>query len=174
MKIVATTERLVLRYAESGNAGFMFRLMNDPGWLANIGDRGIRTEEDARAYLMGYRAGYALNGWGMYIVTERESGTAVGVCGLLKRPWMDDVEIGFAVLPAFRGAGYAFEAARAAMDLGIGGYGMTRIAATVLPTNAVSLRVLEKLGLRPIGNVTSPDTGVELLHYEWESDSALA
>lgn len=169
MKIVATTERLVLRHAEAGDAAFMFRLMNDPGWLANIGDRGIRTEEDARAYLMGYRAGYALNGWGMYVVADRESGTAIGVCGLLKRPWMDDVEVGFALLPEVRGAGYAFEAARAAMDLGIGKYGMTRLAATVLPTNAVSLRVLEKLGLRPVGRVTPPDSGVELLLYAWSA-----
>ncbi len=165
--IVATTQRLVLRHAEAEDAAFMFRLMNDPGWLANIGDRGIRTEEDARAYLMRYRAGYEVNGWGMYVVAERVSGTAVGVCGLLKRPWMEDVEIGFALLPEYRGVGYASEAARATCDFGIAEYGLTRIAATVLPTNAISLRVLDKLGLRTVGNVTSPDTGVELLHYGW-------
>lgn len=147
--IIAETERLTLRRLTVDDAEFVFALLNEPSWLRFIGDKGVRTLEDARAYIEnGPLAMYQRFGFGLYVTERRTDGVSMGMCGLIKRDGLDDVDIGFAFLPAYWGRGYAFEAAAAVMDYGRNVIGLTRIVAITAPDNESSARLLEKLGLR--------------------------
>lgn len=163
---VLETERLILRHLEAADAPFILELVNDPGWLRYIGDRGIRTEDAARDYITdGPRAMYAQLGFGLYAVESRASGATIGLCGLIKRDWLEDVDIGFAFLPAYRGLGYAHEAAAATLAHARAELGLTRIVAIVSPDNAGSVRLLERLGLRSERMVTPPGAGTPVCLY---------
>jgi RimJ/RimL family protein N-acetyltransferase len=157
--IVLQTERLRLRHMTPGDAEFMLGLLNDPGWHRYIGDRGIRTVDGAREHLLkGPIAMVARLGFGFYLVERKEDGLPIGLCGLAKRDFLADVDIGYAFLPQYGGQGYAFEAAQGvlahARDLGL-----KRLVATVVPDNAASIRLLQKLGLRFECAIAAPDTG---------------
>ncbi len=129
------------------DADFIVALLNDPAFIRFIGDRGIRTADDARAYVEhGPAAMYERHGVGLLVVELRESGAAIGICGLLQRDTLADVDLGFAFLPAFRGMGFAREAAQATIDDATHRLGIHRIAAIVNPDNAISLRMLHDLG----------------------------
>ncbi len=146
MKILAT-DRLLLRQLTREDAEFIFALMNDPSWLRFIGDRGVRTLEDARQYILnGPSASYEQHGFGLYLTELKESSTAIGICGLLKRPTLADVDLGFAFLPKYWGKGYALEAAEATLALGKNTFGLWRVVAITSPENERSIKVLEKLG----------------------------
>lgn len=147
--IVLETARLTLRELTLGDAGFILGLLNEPSFLRFIGDKGVRNLDDASEYLrQGPIASYRQFGFGLFLVQLRESGTAIGMCGLLKRPNLDDVDVGFAFLPGFWSRGYAFESASAVVAYGKGVFGLQRIVGLVRPDNQGSIRVLEKLGLR--------------------------
>jgi len=146
---VLETKRLVLRWLTAEDAAFMLELVTDPTWIEYIGDRGLKTVEDARAYVMEkYVAAYERDGFGFYCVALKDSGTPVGICGLIKREGLEDVDIGFAFLPRHAGFGYATESAAAALAHGRDVLGIDRIVAITLPRNVRSIRVLEKIGLR--------------------------
>lgn len=147
MKILET-ERLLLREITEGDAEFILELLNEPGWIQNIGDRGVRTIEDARAYIVEKLvAGYERNGFGLYLVELKETGASAGMCGLVKRDSLEDVDIGFAFLERFWSKGYAFESASAIMDYAQTQVGLKRIVAIVSPDNRGSIKVLEKIGM---------------------------
>lgn len=163
---IAVTERLLLRELTMDDAPFIFQLLNDPDWVRFIGDRGVRTHEDAQGYLTrGPIAMYARHGFGLWIVVRRDDGTPLGMAGLIKRDSLPDVDIGFAFLPAYRGAGYARESAEAVMALAWSRYGLTRVVAIASPENARSLRLLEKLGLRFEGTAPGSTDGDPLVLY---------
>ncbi|HET9679903.1 MAG TPA: GNAT family N-acetyltransferase [Gammaproteobacteria bacterium] len=146
---VINTERLVLRHLCEEDAAFILELVNDSDWLRYIGDRGVKTLNDARGYILnGPMTMYKQFGFGLYRVELRDSGMPIGLCGLLKRDSLEDADIGFAFLPQYRGCGYAFEAAAATLEYGTHTLGLARIVAIVSPENTVSIRLLEKLGLR--------------------------
>lgn len=147
---VLETERLVLRRLTVDDAPFMLRLVNEPSWLRFIGDRGVRTLDDARRYLLeGPIAMYERLGFGLYATTLRKDDAApIGICGLVKRDGLDDVDIGFALLPEFWGKGYAREAAAAVMDYAREVVGLRRVVAITSLDNESSARLLEKIGLR--------------------------
>lgn len=146
---VLDTERLVLRRLSDADAGFILELLNEPDFIRFIGDRGIRTMDDARAYIAdGPVASYLQNGYGLYRVELKESGEPIGICGLLNRDELEDVDIGFAFLGAFRSSGYGTEAAAAVKDHARDVLGLTRLAAITQRDNPASIRVLEKIGLR--------------------------
>lgn len=152
-----TTARLVLRPATLADAAFIQELMNDPGYLARIGDRGIRTPADARAYLgtaLIYR--YGPDGLGFNVVERLEDGVPVGICGLVKRDGLDDVDLGYAMLSREAGRGHATEAAAATLGHARRGLGLGRVVAVTTPGNAGSRRVLEKIGMRLEGTVRLP------------------
>ena len=141
------TPRLLLRELTAGDAPFILTLLNDPAWIRFIGDRGVRTIEDAVAYIdRGPRASYALNGFGLCIVTLADGATPIGICGLIKRDSLPVPDLGFAFLPAYRSQGYAFEAASAVRDFGRDGLRLSSLLAIVHPANGPSIRLLEKLG----------------------------
>lgn len=147
--IVLETKRLVLRRMSVADAEFIFALVNEPAFIRNIGDKGVRSLDDARAYILnGPMSSYAKHGYGLYRVDLKENSEPIGICGLLKRDTLDDVDIGFALLEKFRGRGFATESAEAVMEYGRGALGLERIVAITSPDNDASIRVLGKIGLR--------------------------
>ena len=141
------TERLKLRPFSVDDAPFVFTLYNDPDFLRYIGDRGVHSLEDARAYIKaGPLASYERNGFGLYVVERKAGGGAIGVCGLLKRDMLEAPDLGFAFLAAHRSRGYAPEAGAAVLAFARRALGLTRILAITSPDNAASMAVLRKLG----------------------------
>jgi RimJ/RimL family protein N-acetyltransferase len=131
------------------DAEFILGLLNEPSWLQFIGDKGVRTLEDARAYILkGPVDMYSRLGFGLYLVELKKSVLPIGMCGLIKRDILEDVDIGFAFLPAYWGKGYAYEAAAAVMAYGEKVLGLDRIVAITSLDNDRSAKLLEKLGLR--------------------------
>lgn len=142
-----TTERLRLRELTVDDAPFMLTLLNEPSFIQNIGDRGVRSIPDAAAYIeRGPRASYARYGFGLWLVTLTAGGTPIGICGILKRDALPEPDIGFAFLPAYWSSGYAYEAASAVRTLARETFNLPRLLAIVSPGNARSIRLLERLG----------------------------
>ncbi len=165
---VLETERLSLREMSTGDAALILRLLNEPSFLRNVGDKGVRTEEDARRYILdGPVASYAEHGFGMYLVERKDDGAKVGMCGLIKREELPDVDVGFALLPEFWSAGYASEAAAAVIVHGRDVLGLKRLLAITSRDNAASIRVLEKLGFTLEGLVKLSNDGEELNLFAW-------
>ena len=145
---VVETDRLVLRRLTAADAPFLVRLLNDPAFLRYIGDRGVRTVADAEAYVRdGPVRSYADHGFGLYLVELKGGRVPVGLCGLLKREGLDDVDVGYALLPEYGARGYAVEAARATLDYARDVLGLGRVVALVTPGNTASTRLLAKLGM---------------------------
>ncbi len=144
------TERLILRpFAPERDAEFLLEVLNDPGFIANVADRGVRTPAQALDYMREkFLPGYERYGVGYCVVELKTSGRPVGTCGLVKRDTMEDFDIGYSTLERFSGNGYAFEAAAALMDYGRTALGLQRIIGMTSLTNAKSAHLLEKLGLR--------------------------
>ena len=146
---VLETDRLNLRRLSPDDAEFILELLNDPSFLRFIGDKGVRTLDDARNYILnGPVDMYNRLGFGLYLTELKKSGAPIGICGLIKRDGLEDVDIGFAFLPKFRARGYAYESAAAVMDYGKHVLGLKRIVAITSPDNYASGGLLEKLGLR--------------------------
>lgn len=163
---ILVTGRLRLRRLVPEDAAFLVELLNDPAFLANIGDRGVRTPADAVGYVeKGPGASYARHGFGLYRVELAATGTPIGLCGLVKRDTLPDVDVGFAFLPAFRSQGYALEAARAVLDEAHDRVGLARLVAIVKPGNVASARLLLKLGMRLEGRIRLPHDPDELELY---------
>jgi ribosomal-protein-alanine N-acetyltransferase len=151
---VLETDRLLLREFEETDAAFVLRLLNEPSWLRFIGDRGVRSLEDARRYLDdGPRASYARNGFGLWCVVPRESGSPTGMCGLVRRETLPEVDVGFAFLPEAWGRGFASEAAAAVLAHARDRFGLRRVLAITSPDNHPSIRVLERIGMRREGEI---------------------
>lgn len=161
------TARLRLRELAEDDARFIVTLLNDPDFLRFIGDRGVRTVDDAQDYLQqGPLKSYRDNGYGMYLVERRVDQQAVGISGLVRREGLAGPDLGFAFLPAFRAMGYALEASRAVLDFSRAQLNIDRVLAIVSPGNAASIALLEKLGMRSRGTVRLRQDSEELQLYE--------
>jgi RimJ/RimL family protein N-acetyltransferase len=151
---VLETRRLRLREVTPDDASFILLLLNEPGWLRYIGDRGVHTLDDARRYLdEGPRRMYAQHGFGLWLVERREDALPLGLCGLIRRETLPDVDIGFALTESQQGHGYAFEAAAATLDYARDALRLRRVVAIALPDNVASTRLLDRLGLRLEGTI---------------------
>ena len=163
---VAQTERLLLRWLDPGDSAFILELVNDPSWMRYIGDKGVKTIQDAKRYIEnGPVEMYQRLGFGLYMVELKENGAPIGICGLIKRDALPDVNLGFAFLPRFWGNGYAFESASAVMSYGRGALGLSRIVAILSQDNDRSAKLLEKLGFRFDGTVSLQPGGDQLMLY---------
>lgn len=141
------TTRLVLRQIVPEDAIFLVGLLNEPSFIKNIGDRGIRNAMDAEQYIQnGPAASYKKNGFGLYLVSLKNSGDAIGMCGLIKRDYLEEADLGYAYLPAFWRQGYAFEAAGSVLSYAKDPLGLKQLAAIVNPENMPSIQLLKKLG----------------------------
>lgn len=147
--MITQTPRLLIRELTPADAPFIFQLVNEPSWLQFIGDKGVRTIEDAVQYIQkGPMKSYATNGFGLWLVELKEEGIPIGMCGLIKRETLNNIDIGFAYLPAFTGRGYAYEAGVATLGYAKHTLSLERILAIVNTENARSIKLLEKLGLQ--------------------------
>lgn len=154
---ILETDRLSLREFEATDAPFVLEQVTDPGWLRFIGDRGVHNLDDARAYIDTVpRAMYARNGFGLWLVTLKD-GTPIGMCGLIQRPGLADVDLGYALLPRFAGQGYAREAATAVLARGRDVHHLKRIVAITSLDNDRSIHLLTALGFRLEGQTTLPN-----------------
>jgi RimJ/RimL family protein N-acetyltransferase len=163
---VIETERLNLRRLSVDDAEFLLELLNEPSFIRNIGDKGVRTVSDACQYALdGPIASYDRHGFGLYLVELKESGQAIGMCGLVKRESLADVDVGFAFLPSFWSRGYALEAASAVKAYGLDVLGLKRLVAITNPDNAGSIRVLEKIGLKYERMIRLSEDGPEIKLY---------
>jgi len=163
---VTQTERLLLRWLDARDSAFIFELVNEPSWLRYIGDKGVKTLQDAQRYIEeGPIEMYQRLGFGLYAVELKENGAPIGICGLIKRDALVDVDLGFAFLPRFWTRGYALESASAVMSYGRSALGLSRIVAIVSQDNHRSARLLNKLGFRLESSVSLQPDGDELKLY---------
>ena len=163
---IVETERLNLRRLTVDDSSFILTLLNDPSFKQNIGDRGVRSLADARLYILnGPAASYERNGFGLYLVELKNGRIPIGICGLVKRPFLSDADIGYAFLPAFWSKGYAVESAAAVKEYAANHLGMKRVLAIVNPDNASSIRVFEKIGLTYKHMLRLPDSQSEVQLY---------
>ncbi len=160
---IIETERLTLRKLSTADAGFILDLLNQPSFIRYIGDRGVRTLEDAERYILnGPVASYERYGFGLYLTQLKESHIPIGMCGLIKRDTLEDVDIGFAFLPQFWLKGYAFESASAVLAYARNTLGIKKILGIATPDNTGSICVLEKIGLKFEKMVKLSEDAVEL------------
>lgn len=155
--MIAKTNRLILRELQLADAAFALRLYNEPSFLQHIGDKGVRTLADAEKNLQqGAIASYAQHGYGMWLV-ENQQGQAIGLCGLIKRDFLTETDLGYAYLPEFFGVGYAYEAASAVLAYAAAQTELKTLVAIVSPANLASKALLQKLGFVQHGQVLVPD-----------------
>jgi RimJ/RimL family protein N-acetyltransferase len=148
MKILET-DRLILRQLNVDDDEFIYELVNDPSFIRYIGDKGVRTRDDARNYILnGPVASYEKFGYGLFATELKDGNVPIGMCGILKRDTLPHADIGFAFLPRYWNKGYAFEAAAAVMKYAGEVLGMDQVLAITTPDNEASGRLLEKIGLR--------------------------
>lgn len=147
--IILETERLTLREITTEDAEFIYNLLNDPDFLRYIGDRKVKNLEDAKEYISKKMIpNYETFGFGFYLTILRENDISIGICGLVKRPFLEHVDVGFAFMPEYRGSGYAFESASAMLKYATNKLGINYIVAITDPDNVRSIKLLEKLGLK--------------------------
>ncbi len=165
MKILET-KRLTLRQVSTDDAEFILALLNEPSFIRNIGDRGVRTLDEARAYILDRLvASYDNFGFGMYLVILKETGAPAGLCGLVRRDSLDDVDIGYAFLPQYWSKGYATESALAVKEYAKNTIGLERLVGITDPDNQGSIQVLEKIGLEFEKMVRLSEDDIELKLY---------
>jgi RimJ/RimL family protein N-acetyltransferase len=162
---ILQTERLRLRPFNLDDWEFIILLLNSEGWLKYIGDRNVKTKEQAHNYLKnGPLKSYELNGFGLWMVETRD-GTPIGMCGLIKRDYLEHPDIGFAFLPEFSSIGYGYEIASAVLVHARNDLSMTTILAITVPNNVKSIGLLEKIGLRFIKSFRTEPDAEELMLY---------
>lgn len=160
------TPRLLLRPFEPADAEALFALMTDPDWLRFIGDRGVHSVADARRRIEErFRPDLLANGFGFLAVIDRATGAFAGMCGLIRRHGLPGIDLGYALLPAWRGRGYVREAASAMLAHAGDALGIATVYAIVLPGNDRSVAVLDQLGFRRSGQVRLPGETTDLDLY---------
>ena len=154
---ILQTEHLTLREVTLEDDAFVFELLNEPAYLRSIGDKGVRSPEDARKYIsIGPLASYAQHGFGLWRVALKDSDTPIGMCGLLKREGMEHTDLGYAVLARFHGQGYARESAATVLVHARNVLKLGTLQAVTTPENPASIGLLEKLGFRFDRMITLP------------------
>ena len=147
--IELNTERLLVREFDTNDAEFILELLNQPSFIQFIGDKGVRSVDDAMNYITtGPIESYQRHGFGLYLVELKDRKVPIGMCGVLKRESLPDPDLGFAFLPEYWGKGYAFEAASAALDQARDFFKLARILAITNPDNDASIKLLATLGFQ--------------------------
>ena len=163
---ILSTDRLLINEITLDDAEFILELMNDKDWIKNIGDRGIRTIEQAQEYILTrFIKTYAESDLGFYGLVLKNSNQIIGVAGLIDRDGIDHVDIGYGILPEFRGKGYAFEATKAVYDYGYKDLKLDKIVAIVNPDNPSSIKLLSKLGLEFEKMIRLPDEEIDIMLF---------
>tara|TARA_R110000765_G_scaffold181788_5_gene287759 strand:+ start:2202 stop:2702 length:501 start_codon:yes stop_codon:yes gene_type:complete len=157
------TERLYLKRAKLEDSDFIFELLNSISWIKYIGDKKITTVNKAKDYIQETLINsYDKNGFGLLIIKLKDE-TSIGLCGFLKREYLKHADLGFALLQAYEGNGYAFEATYAIMEYGESELDLKKVMAICMETNQKSLQLLSKLGFNKIDTIKPSETSEELL-----------
>lgn len=163
---IIETPRLLLKEFTSSDSEFIIELLNSPGWLKYIGTRNVSSAEDAVNYIENrIRRSYLESGFGFYKIELRTNGAIAGMCGLVKRDSLEEVDIGFALLPQYENNGYAFEASEAVMNFAKEKLKLHRLAAITVPYNNSSVKLLEKLGMKFERTIHLPDDPEALMLF---------
>ena len=166
MNYILETDRLLLREFTLADTKFIIELVNSEGWLKFIGDRNIKTEEQALQYLKnGPLKSYEINGFGLYLVEMKSDKTAIGMCGIIKRDTLKHPDIGFAFLPEFTGTGFAFEMANATMLFAKNVLKLQTVFAITVTANKRSISLLEKIGLKFKKMIDSQNNNEQLMLF---------
>jgi len=161
-----STDRLLINRITLDDAGFILKLMNDKDWIKNIGDRGIRTIEEAEEYIRTrFLKTYNEVGFGFYSLIIKETQQIIGIAGLVDREGIDHIDIGYGMLPEYRGKGYAFEATKAIYDYAYQDLKIDKIVAIVNPDNPGSIKLLTKLGLEFEKMIRLPDEEIDIMLF---------
>jgi len=165
------TPRLLLKPTDESDASFILELMNTPKWHQYIGDRNVKTLEQATSYIQErMKPQFERLGYANYTLVRKEDQAKLGTCGLYDREGLEGIDIGFALLPEYERMGYALEAAQKLKILAFQEFEISAIRAITLPVNLPSQRLLEKLGLQHIDTITIPPSTEELLLYELKKE----
>ena len=157
-KIILETERLILREFDLNDAKFTLQLLNTPLWLKFIGDKNVHNIKEAENYLTsGPMASYKEHGFGLWLVSQKESNKPIGMCGLIKRDYLAEVDIGFALMPDYAGLGYGYEIASATLTHSRNILLIDKVVAITDANNASSIKLLNKLGLQFEESIITPD-----------------
>lgn len=160
------TERLILQPTASADAEFIFELVNTPKWIANIGDRNVKSVEAAKTYIKERMTPQLEKlGYGNYTLIRKVDNRKIGTCGLYNREGLEGIDIGFALLPDFENLGYGYESAAKLLEVGINEFQIKRISAITTKENIASQKLIEKLGLKYVNIIKIPDDEEELLLY---------
>ena len=163
---ILETERLRLRELTAADAPFMLKLLNDPGWLEFIGDRGVRTIAQTEAYFeAGPIKSYRDHSFGLWLVKRKEDQAPIGICGIVNRDSLPHPDIGFAFLEQYCGRGYAYESAAATLAYAKSALKMPRVLAITLPANQRSAKLLQKLGMTFEKLMVMPEDASELMVF---------
>lgn len=166
MTVVLATDRLILREVVETDATFVLELLNSPGFLENIGDRGVRDEDESRAYIRERMLGsYRDHGFGMWVAVQRIDGAPVGLAGLVRREGLDIPDVGYAFLPQAWGRGYAQEAAAGVLRHAVEVLGIPKLAAITTLENFASMAVLRKIGFTYQGVIQLPGVDRENTYF---------
>lgn len=157
--------RLALRIATPADAPFIFALLNSPGWLEHIGDRGIRTLDDAEGYINGLAEAHKKQGFGLWLVCRKEDDKPLGLCGLLQRDYLEHPDLGFAIAPEYGRQGYTREASEICLDFARE-QGYPQVMAITSPANTASQSLLLALGFADGGKVSPPGSEEVLKLYQ--------
>ena len=161
------TERLILKPADLEDADFFLKLYNLPSFIKFIGDRNLRTKEDAEKYILNrFRTQLERLGFGNYVVIHKELNKKIGAVGIFEREGLDVLDIGFSFFPEFEGKGYAYESASNLKEIAKNDFGVSKLSAITSKENYSSQKLIEKLGLKFQKLVTLPDETEELMYYE--------
>jgi RimJ/RimL family protein N-acetyltransferase len=170
MSIICQTERLNIREYQLADAEAILQLFNEDAFINNIGDKQLRTTADAEAYISDkLLASYQQHGFGLYLLEDKHTANAIGMCGLVKRPELEYPDLGYALLEQYAGQGYAREAAAAVLNWAAKNLAQQTIQAVTLPTNQRSNQLLQRLGFDFIGNKALYDSDNNLYQIRLEA-----
>lgn len=161
------TERLILKPADISDADFFLELYNIPSFIKYIGDRNLRTKQDAENYIKNrFLPQIEKLGFGNYVVILREDNTKIGAVGIFEREGLDVLDIGFSFFEKYEGKGFAYEAANKLKEIAATDFGVNKISAITTKDNYSSQKLIEKLGFKFQKMVTIPNDDEELMYYE--------
>ena len=168
---ISETNRLIISELSLKDAPFFLKLVNTPNWIKYIGDRNVKTLKEAEDYLLnGTLKSYEEFGFGFYKLYHKEENKTIGICGLIKREQLEEVDLGFAFLPGFEGQGFGNEASLAIIALAKNRFHLKKLLAITLPMNSNSIKLLEKLGFTYQKNIKPFDDDEELLLFAKQLD----
>lgn len=160
------TKRLTIRPLTESDTDFIFELYNTAGFKRFVGDKQLHSTQDARHYLTkNLMSMYETPGMGLFRIALQGDDIPIGICGLIKRDSLDDIDLGYGYLPAFEGQGYAFEAAEAMMTLAREEMALRRLVAITDSANARCISLLTRLGFSFEKNQESLPNGGYLALY---------